>query len=169
MRTPNPQQQRLTELIAPILQDLALELVGIEYQNAEKAHLRIYIDKPEGVTLDDCQAASLQISAILDVEDPISGRYQLEVSSPGLARPLFKMADFVRFANQRIKLKLAIAFEGQRNFAGILRGVEDDMVVLQVEDEELLLPFEHIERANIVPEFATGKKNKHGKKNQPKF
>lgn len=149
---------RMQVLIEPVLSELGLELVGIDYRPSENALLRVYIDKDGGVSIDDCAAASLQISAIFDVEDPIAQSYKLEVSSPGLDRPLFKVADYVRFANHLVKIKLAVAFEGRRNFAGLLRGVEDDMAIVVVDDQEFLLPIEQIERANIVPSFAKGAK-----------
>lgn len=147
------------QLIEPIVEDMGYELVGVDYRkNGETGLLCVYIDHENGVNVDDCAKISHQISAIMDVEDPIKEHYTLEVSSPGLDRPLFKEADFKRFAGQRVKVKLGIPFDGRRNFNGILNGVEDSMVLVVVDNEEFMLPIEHIDKANIIPQFKKGKK-----------
>ena len=113
----------------------------------------VYIDKEGGVLVDDCAIVSRQISGVLDVEDPITSEYTLEVSSPGMERPLFTLEQFASFAGEQVKIKLRSPFEGRRNFQGLLRGVEEQDVVVQVEDHEFLLPIDMIDKANIIPSF----------------
>ena len=101
----------------------------------------------------DLPSLTGQISGVLDVEDPISVEYTLEVSSPGMERPLFTLEQFAKFAGDQVKIKLRSPFEGRRNFQGLLRGVEEQDVVVQVEDHEFLLPIDMIDKANIIPSF----------------
>lgn len=115
--------------------------------------LRVYIDRPEGILIDDCEAVSRQVSGILDVEDPISGEYTLEVSSPGMDRPLFTLEQFAKHAGEQVKIRLRSPHEGRRNYQGILRGVEEQDVVVLVDDHEYLLPIDSIDKANIIPRF----------------
>lgn len=145
----------LTALLAPAIQTLGCELAGIEFVTSGKhSVLRLYIDKPDGVTLDDCQAVSHQVSGILDVEDPIPGQYTLEVSSPGLDRILFDAKDFARFAGHRISVRNRVAIDGRRKFTGLLLGIEQDEVVVRIDDDtEILLPLDQIEQARLVPEL----------------
>lgn len=110
-------------------------------------------EKESGIELKDCETVSRQLSGVLDVEDPISGDYTLEVSSPGLDRPLYELPHFIRFIGHQVALKLRMPFEGRRKFSGLLAGVEGNDVVLQVEQEEYLFPLEGIEKANVVPQF----------------
>lgn len=144
----------LHELIEPSVTALGFELWGIEYL-AQGAHsvLRIYIDSEDGITVDDCAKVSHQVSGVLDVEEPISGHYNLEVSSPGLDRPLFTLEQFAAWAGHQVQLRLRVPFEGRRKFKGLLNGVEGDEVLLIVDKEEYLLPIDMIDRANIVPQF----------------
>jgi ribosome maturation factor RimP len=116
--------------------------------------LRIYIDKPAGVTLDDCETVSKQVGLLLDVEDLIPSRYTLEVSSPGVERGLYKPADYSRFRGQRIKLKSLQAINGQRNFRGTLEGIEDNRVRL-IDDRagSIEIPYDHVVRANLEYKF----------------
>ena len=109
--------------------------------------------RESGIGIEDCERVSRQLSAVLDVEDPIAGDYTLEVSSPGMDRPLYTLAHYQRFVGNQIALTLRMAFEGRRKFAGLLKGVEGDEVVIQVEQEEFLFPIESIEKANVVPQF----------------
>lgn len=146
--------QQLQALVAPAVTALGFELWGVEYiTRGREVLLRVYIDHEEGVDIDDCAAVSRQVSALLDVEDPIQGEYVLEVSSPGMDRPLFTLDQFVRFSGEQVKVKLRAPFEGRRNFSGRLVGVEGDEVVLVVGDEEYLLPIELIDKAHVVPQF----------------
>ncbi|AMX01867.1 ribosome maturation factor RimP [Microbulbifer thermotolerans] len=148
-------REQLEELLAPVVASLGCELWGIEYQtHSRNALLRIYIDSEDGVTVEDCEKVSRQVSAVLDVEDPISGKYILEVSSPGLDRPLYKLAHYQRFAGAQIEVRLRLPLDGQRKWRGLLVGVEGDEVVLRVDSEnEYLLPIDSIEKANVIPQF----------------
>jgi ribosome maturation factor RimP len=142
------------QIIEPVLGQMGYELVGVEMiRNGRHCTLRIYIDAPAGVTLDDCVAVSRHVSGVLDVEDPIQTPYQLEVSSPGLDRPLFKVQDFERFAGAVAKIKLLVPHDGRRNFTGILRGLSNGRVKIEVDEEVFELEFEHIERAKLIPQF----------------
>ncbi len=133
---------------------LGYELVGIEYfPTGHHYILRVYIDQEAGITLDDCETVSHQVSALLDVEDPIRGQYTLEVSSPGLDRPLFTPEHFSRFSGRRVKLRLASPLNGRRNFKGRLQGLDDGNVLLEVDGAQLSLPLEDIEKARLVPEI----------------
>jgi ribosome maturation factor RimP len=144
----------LLDLIKPVVEALALQLWGIEYiSHAKQTVVRIYIDHPDGIDVDHCAAVSRQVSSVFDVEDPIAGVYTLEVSSPGMERPLFTLEQYKTHAGERVKVKLRVAFDGRRNFSGQLAGVEDDDVVVIVDDHEYLLPFDAIDKANIVPQF----------------
>lgn len=141
-------------LVEPVVSSLGYELVGVEFlMQGRTGLLRVYIDTEEGITLDDCQRVSHQLSGVLDVEDVIKGQYQLEVSSPGLDRPLFTAEHFDRFKGHRAKLKLAVPHHGQRKFRGTLNGVEDDQVKLDIDGEEVLLPLSVIDKANLIPEI----------------
>jgi len=146
---------QLGKLLEPGIASMGYELVGIEYQSGGKGGglLRVYIDSEQGITADDCQKVSYQVSGVLDVEDPIPGHYTLEVSSPGLDRLLFKETDFERFAGQLAKVRMAFPVDGQRKFSGRLAGMQDGNVLLVQDDEELSLPFEQIEQARLVPEY----------------
>lgn len=133
---------------------MGYELWGIEYMSqGRRSLLRIYIDSEIGITADDCARVSHQVGGVLDVEDPIAGEYRLEVSSPGMDRPLFTLAQFTRFVGSDVKVRLRSAFEGQRKFSGRLVGVENEDVVVAVGEHEYLLPLEQIEKANVVPRF----------------
>ncbi len=147
--------QDLTPLFEPVVESMGYELVGVEFEGAGgHGTLRVYIDREQGVSLDDCAAISHQISGILDVEEPIKQAYDLEISSPGIERPLFKLADFERFAGRAAKIKLAVDLQGRKNFKGRLQGVADTrMVVIEVDGEAFHLPFADIARANLVGEF----------------
>jgi ribosome maturation factor RimP len=128
------------------------ELWGLEYVSAGRhSVLRLYIESEDGITVDDCAAVSAQVSGLLDVEDPISGEYTLEVSSPGMDRLLFKLDQYPAYQGEMIELRLRTAFEGRRRFKGVLQGVEGDEVVIRVDDHDYLLPHDEIEKARIQP------------------
>lgn len=147
--------QKIFELVRGVVEPMGYELVGVELVAGGRGGevLRVYIDREGGIQLDDCSAVSHQLSGVLDVEDPIKGEYSLEVSSPGLARPLFELAHFARFNGERAKVKLGRALDGRRNFTGVLSGVEDDQVLLQVDGELVRIDFEQIDSAKLIPEF----------------
>ncbi|RTE64671.1 ribosome maturation factor RimP [Amphritea opalescens] len=144
----------LQELIEPSVVALGYQLWGIEMvSQGRHSMLRIYIDAENGIGVDDCANVSRQVSGILDVEDPISGEYTLEVSSPGMDRPLFTLEQYKAFVGHVLQVKLRMPFDGRRRFKGVLKGFEDEDIVLVVDQEEYLLPIDHIDKANIVPQF----------------
>lgn len=147
-------RDRLDKIVAPAVAAVGCELWGVEYfAQGKKTVLRIFIDKPDGIVIEDCEAVSRQISAVMDVEDPISAEYTLEVSSPGMDCQLFKLSQYAEFIGQKLAIRLRMSFEGRRKFSGILKGIENDEVVLEVDKEEYLLPYELIDKANVVPTF----------------
>jgi len=148
-------QSDLNQMIESALSVLGYELVGVERKGRDgQALLRIYIDSPSGVTIADVEKASRQISAVLDVEDPISSSYQLEVSSPGLDRPLFVLAHFEKYVGREIKCRLRHGVAGRRHYRGVLQQVDGNTISLLIDNEEVVkLAFVEIEKANLVPEF----------------
>lgn len=145
----------LRKLIEPAVTALGFELVGVEFIRARHGVLRVYIDHENGIGVNDCKAVSHQVSGLLDVEDPIRGEYSLEVSSPGLDRPLFQARDFERFAGHEINLRLLVPVDGQRKFKGTLAGMRDDHVVIRMDDEELLVRLDEIDQARLVPDYSS--------------
>lgn len=141
----------LTALIEPVVTGLGLELWGVDMlvQGSLKT-LCVYIERKDGVGVEDCEAVSRQLGSVFDVEDPIAGEYTLEVSSPGLDRPLFKVEQYMLYTGETVKIKLRSAFDGRRNYRGLLRAVQNDEVVVEVDGHEYILPVETIEKANIV-------------------
>ena len=145
---------KVQELIEPAVVALGYELVGIEFlPQGKHSLLRVYIDTEDGITLDDCTKVSHQLSGLLDVEDVIRGQYNLEISSPGLDRPLFTPQQFSQFIGQEVKLKLSVPFEGRSKYRGVLCGVEDEKVIVNVDGNEIALPFNFLDKANLVPNF----------------
>lgn len=143
--------ERLTTLLEPEIEALGYELVGIDIHGAgRKQTVRIYIDHSGGVGLGDCETVSRQVSAVLDVEDPIPDAYNLEVSSPGLDRPIFKPGDYDRFRGERIRLRLREQWEGRRRLRGVLGGLAGEFVRIQEADgSDLEVPLDRIERARL--------------------
>lgn len=140
----------LTELLQGALAVYGFELWGYELNGSEgNRRLQVYIETPQGVTLDDCERASRQIGAVLDVEDVMKGKYLLEVSSPGLTRTLFTVEQYKRYLGQPVKIKIS-GGEGRRTYRGELAEVTDEAVSLIVEGEKIVLPFDQIEKANLV-------------------
>ena len=142
----------LSKLIEPVVQELGCELWGIEkLQQGRQVVLKIYIESAEGINVDDCARVSRQVSAMLDVEDPIPGEYMLEVSSPGVERRLFKPEHFNVCKGEKVQITLRQAFDGRRKFKGLLCGLEDEEVVIRVDDaQEIVLPMDSIERARVL-------------------
>ena len=150
-------------LIMPILTDLGMELVDLEFKREGHSwFLRLFIDKPGGVTLDDCAEVSREVSALLEVEDPIEAPYRLEVSSPGIDRPLKKPADFDRFAGQLVKIKTRklldpdVRGHQRKTFVGELGGLDGTLVRLRQTDRrggEISIALAEIDRANLEPKF----------------
>ena len=147
--------EKLKQLIKQEVELLGYELIGVEFvgQGKGAALLRIYIDHADGITLDDCVEVSHQVSGVLDVEDPIQENYRLEVSSPGLDRPLFELAHFERFKGSRVKLKTRARIENRHRFTGVLVGVEENQVLIEEDGTSYRIPFEEIDSAKLVPEF----------------
>ena len=147
-------EQNLQEMLQGAVEDLGCELWGIECQRAGRfMTVRLFIDKEGGVTVDDCADVSRQASAILDVEDPIADKYNLEVSSPGLDRPLFTLQQFERYIGQDIIVHLRIPVMERRKWQGKLERIENDMVILIVDGQEQVLVFGNIQKANVVAKF----------------
>jgi len=145
---------QLTELIAPVVESMGFSFWGLEFMpQGKRSMLRIFIDHADGINVDHCAQVSRQISAVMDVEDPIAQEYTLEVSSPGMDRPLFTLEQFQQYANHIVELRLRMPFDGRRKFKGQLIGVEQEDVVIVVDEHEYLLPIELIEKANVVPQF----------------
>jgi ribosome maturation factor RimP len=138
-----------------VVEALGCELWGVDLQTGAKTKLlRIYIDKDNDlVGIEDCERVSRQASSILDVEDAINGEYILEVSSPGMDRPLYEIGQYEKYVGEDISLRLRFPYEGRRNFKGRLTGVDGDEIILVVTDHEYLFPVEGIEKANVVPRF----------------
>ena len=120
--------------------------------------MRLYIDAPDGVTVDDCARVSHQVSGVLDVEDPIRGPFTLEVSSPGFERPLFTPEHFERFAGERVKVKLDLPVDGHRSVTGTLLGYRDGCVVVLEDGVEKRLPLDAVRRAHLAPESDPGRR-----------
>lgn len=147
-------EQNLREMLQDAVKDLGCELWGIECQRVGRfMTVRLFIDKEGGVTVDDCADVSRQVSAILDVEDPIADKYNLEVSSPGLDRPLFTLPQFERYIGQDIAVHLRIPVMERRKWQGKLERIEKDMITLIVDDQEQILVFGNIQKANVVAKF----------------
>ncbi len=144
--------QRLNDIIEPSVTSLGFKFIGCEYiPQGRRVLLRVYIDKSGGVNLDDCAAASRQVSAVLDVEDPIEGFYNLEVSSPGRKRRLFTLEQCQHFVGEVIAIKLKMAQDGRRNFVGELKQVEGETIVLFAEETAMTFVFSDIEKAHLNP------------------
>ena len=142
----------LSALLEPAIERLGYELVDLELKLGGKDGLvRIFIDRPEGVGLADCETVSRQVSAILDVEDPLPGHYVLEVSSPGLDRKLTKTEHFQRFMGADVRVRLRFPQAGRRNFRGALRAADDEKIEVEVDGESHSLPMATIESARLVP------------------
>jgi len=151
-------RQNIEELVSGWVEDIVadqeIELVDVEYVKEQRGWvLRVFLDKPGGITIDDCQAVSLVLDKKLDEEDPIRGSYSLEVSSPGLERPLKKAKDFQRFAGRLAEIRTYSGVYGRKKFKGILQGLRDDQVLLEFEGEVIEIPLDLIAKANLALEF----------------
>ncbi|MBU2977127.1 ribosome maturation factor RimP [Alteromonas sp. C1M14] len=147
-------EEKLTDMLEPGVEALGYELVGVEFVRAGKhSILRVFIDHENGVSVDDCAEVSYQASAILDVEDPINTEYNLEISSPGLDRPLFKASHYDDAIGEIIQAKLTVPMDNRRNFKGKLLACENGMISIEVDGQQFQLAVANIEKANIVPTF----------------
>ena len=156
--------EHLVELIEPIVEGLGYECVGIEY-NPHPTHgmLRIYIDSDNGILLDDCSKVSHQLSGALDVEEPIQGEYQLEVSSPGADRPFFKLSQFQRFIGSTVTVNLFKPIDKRRRITGQIKDVEGETILLQEGEQLLRVPFQAMSKARLVPDYLLNKGGRSGK------
>ena len=147
-------EQRLSEMLNPAVEALGFELLGVEFVCAGKhSILRVYIDHENGINVDDCADVSHQVSAVLDVEDPINTEYNLEVSSPGMDRPLFKEAHYAQVVGETVAVRMALPLDNRRNFKGKLLACENGTLTIEVDGEQFKLPFSGIEKGNLVPTF----------------
>ena len=156
--------EHLVNLIEPIVEGLGYECVGIEY-NPHPKHglLRIYIDSENGILVEDCTKVSHQISGVMDVEDPITSNYHLEISSPGADRPFFKVSQFERYVGSTVLVQLFKAIEGRRKITGLITKVEGETISLQEGEQVLEVPFIAMSKARLVPEYSIDKGGRSGK------
>ena len=147
--------ERLTDLLTPVIENMGLACLGVEYSPSHGNSLvRVYIDAADrAVTVDDCEAVSREVSATLDVHDPVSGRYTLEVSSPGLDRPLFTPAHFARFVGRTAKVEVNLPIDGRRRFNGPIVAVENEDVVLNQDGRAVRIAHANIHKARLVPDL----------------
>jgi len=144
-------EQKLTDMLRPAVEETGKELLGIEFISAgNNSVLRLFIDHENGIDVDDCAEVSRQVGAILDVEDPISSEYNLEVSSPGIDKPLFDMAHFKSVIGETVNIKLSMPLNGRRKFKGTLVAIEDDILILDVDGSDYELVFKNVDKANLV-------------------
>ena len=146
--------QKLTELLQPLVEDLGYEFIGLEYNsNPKHSVLRIYIDQDGGVGIEDCEAVSREVAALLDVKDPIRSQYNLEISSPGLDRPLFTPAHYAEFAGCEAQVTLFAPRDGRRKFKGRLLSADKQGVCMEQDGVEVTLDFDNIAKAKLVPDY----------------
>ena len=144
----------IQSMVTPILQEMDLELIDVLYRREQGGWvLRLIIDRENGVTLDDCTAVSREVSQLLDIEDIIEQVYNLEVSSPGLDRPLKSIGDFQRFTGRKAKVTTREPIQGNQVFIGRINKVEDELIILEVGQQELSIPFSEVARARLEVEF----------------
>jgi ribosome maturation factor RimP len=150
----NTREQDIERLLTPAIEALDCELWGIELMSMGRhTKLRVYIERPEGVSIDDCERVSRDVSDLLDIEDVIPQSYTLEVSSPGMDRILFRPDHYARNVGATVDVRLHFPFEGSKRVVGVLAGIEDEQVAVQVGEDEYVLPLENIQRARLVPQF----------------
>ena len=156
--------EHLLNLIEPIVEGLGYECVGIDYSPHPKhGLLRIYIDSENGILVEDCTKVSHQVSGVLDVEDPIQGNYQLEISSPGADRPFFKISQFERYIDSIVLVNLFKAISGRRKITGRIVKVVDDVISLAEGEQIYEVPFDAMSKARLVPEYLIEKGGRDGK------
>ncbi len=141
----------LDDIIEPAVTTLGFELVGTQPVNEGHMQvIRVFVDGPNGITIDDCAKISRQIGAVMDVEEPIKGNYRLEVSSPGIQRPLFKLPHYVKYVGQRVKVRLHRPVNNQRNFVGALLSVDGSELSLETDNGIVKVNFEDIQKGRLV-------------------
>lgn len=156
----NKREDQIESLLTPAVEALGCALWGIEYQaHGQRSRLRVFIDRPEGVTVDDCERVSRGASDLLDIEDVIPGSYTLEVSSPGMDRTLFKAEHYQASVGEMVDVRLNFPMDGRKHIVGVLTGLDDGEVIVRPRpgegpgDEEYVVPMENIHRARVVPQF----------------
>ena len=145
--------EQLKELLAPVIEDLGFTLWGVQYLQGRDAVLRLFIDNEQGITVDDCVRVSHEVSGILDVEDPIPGEYSLEVSSPGMDRPIFELAQFERYIGEDVQIKLLAPLAGKRKMTATLVAIDGDTLVVMLNGDTLRVPYSQVDRARLEPRF----------------
>jgi ribosome maturation factor RimP len=147
-------KQTIELMLQPAVESLGYVLWGVEQlKQGRYSVLRIYIDHPEGISVEDCEKVSRQVELVLDVENPINGEYTLEVSSPGMDRPLYHLAQYQQFQGETAEIKLRTAMDGRKNFTGVIQAIEECAVVLEVEGKTFVLQNDNIVKAHLVPQF----------------
>jgi len=147
------QIKALEEMLSPAISALGYEMWGIEYiQQGRGVLLRIYIDAEKGISVTDCSRVSQRVAGILDVEDPIKGHYDLEVSSPGLDRPLFTLEQFSQYIGEAVQIRLNMKLDGRKRFKGNIIEVSGDSLVISEDDNSRAIPTDMIEQARLVPQ-----------------
>ncbi|MCP5182235.1 MAG: ribosome maturation factor RimP [Pseudomonadales bacterium] len=150
----NRKEQEIETLLEPVIRAQNCRIWGVEYSaQGRYSRLRVYIDRDEGITVDDCERVSRQVSDVLDVADVIASQYTLEVSSPGMDRTLFKPEHYAQSLGEQVDIRLHLAFDGSKHFVGTLAAFENDEAYVHVDDEEYVFPLENVQRARIVPRF----------------
>jgi ribosome maturation factor RimP len=146
------QNQTLVELLYPVITGMGYELWGVEQlPDGRDSLLRVYIEHESGISLEDCTRVSRQVAAVLDVEDPVTGAYRLEISSPGLDRPLFTLEHFSRFIGEQVRVQLRQKLEDRKRISGQISRIEDDKVTIDSDGDEYIISAGLIEKANILP------------------
>lgn len=150
--------ETLNDLIKTVVDGMGYECVGVELQRHRgPAVLRVYIDREDGILVDDCSRVSHQLSGVLDVEDPIPGNYHLEVSSPGMDRPLFELEHYLRFRHHNVKLELRSPLHGRRRFKGEVLGVDGKNILLRESGNDIVIPFGIVSNARLAPDLKVGR------------
>jgi ribosome maturation factor RimP len=154
----------ITDIVKPVVEGLGYELVGIEF-NPHPKHglLRVYIDSNDGVLVDDCSKVSHQLSGVLDVEDPIPGNYQLEISSPGMDRPFFYIHQFEQYIGHMVVVSLYQGIGGRKKITGIIETVADDIITLRDADQLFEVPFNAMSKARLAPNYEKENGGQNGK------
>ena len=147
-------EQKLTDMLRPAVEETGKELLGVEFISAgNNSVLRLFIDHENGINVDDCAEVSRQVGAILDVEDPISSEYSLEVSSPGMDRLLFTPDQYKRYEGQEVQVRSSVSILGRKRFKGPMVNVTESGIELEIDGELYEIPFDLIDKANVVPQF----------------
>lgn len=146
-------EQKLTEMLLAPVKALGFELVGIEFIRTRQSTLRIYIDSENGINVYDCADVSHQVSTVLNVEEPIAVDYNLEVSSPGLDRPMFTAEHYTRFLGEEVSLVLCMAVQNRRKWQGIIKSVEGEMITVTADGKDEVFALSNIQKANLIPHF----------------